>query len=58
MTFFFALYLTLGGKLDICGRVDLFFAFDLTFRGKLDIWRRVDFLFFALLLTLTENGRL
>ena len=36
MTFFFALYLTLGGKLDICRRVDLFFCFalHLTLVGK------------------------
>ena len=31
---FFALHLTLGGKLDICGRDDLFFALFLTLGGK------------------------
>ena len=32
--FFFALHLTLVGKVDICGDNDLFFALHLTFGGK------------------------
>ena len=34
MTFFVALHLTLGRKMDICGRVNLFFALHLILGEK------------------------
>ena len=51
---FFALYVTLGGKVDICGRDDLFFALHLTLGGEVDIGER-DNLFFCSLLDFGRN---
>ena len=54
MTFFFALHLILGKKLDICGRDDLFFGLHLILGKKLDICGRDD-LFFGLHLILGKK---
>ena len=47
MTFFFALHLNLGRKLDISGRDDLFFALHLNLGRKFDISGRDDLSFFC-----------
>ena len=43
MFHFFALHLTLRGKLDFCGHNDFFFSLHLILREKLDIRKNDDF---------------